>query len=237
MKAAIVIVTSLMGYALAAPASAASNAPPARSSRDVVCSRAAGRVFLACLKTPKHDEPSESLRERCYKERDDAKEGCLKVDGQQEVANAVSKKQAECAVSGNRVFAQCMKDKVLQKSKETREDCEKKRKNASEACIKGEELKPGQQETTPDEEAMQDCESESEELKPDQQETTPDEEAMQDCERRHLTRKRRRIETTPDEEATQDCESESEELKPDQQETTPDEEATQGCESESESTD
>ncbi|KAM3508911.1 hypothetical protein MY10362_000881 [Beauveria mimosiformis] len=162
MKAAIVIVASLMGYALAAPASADSNAPPASSSRDVICSRAAARVFLACLKKPNHDEPSESLRERCYKERDDAKEGCLGVDGQQEVAKANSKKQAECAVSGNRVFAQCMKDRVLKNSGEATEDCEKKRKTASEACIKGEELKPDQQGTTPDkEEETQDCESKS----------------------------------------------------------------------------
>ncbi|KAM0742708.1 hypothetical protein ACQRIT_002885 [Beauveria bassiana] len=151
MKAANVILASLMGHALAAPASAESNAPASGSPEDI-CLQASTRVFDQCFQTRQRDETLDSLRERCNKERDDAKKGCLDVEVQNGTVvdgNDARKKKAECAVPGNRAFAQCMKDKVLKKSGETREDCEKKRENASEACIKGEQVKPDQGEAIP----------------------------------------------------------------------------------------
>ncbi|EFZ04535.1 hypothetical protein X797_012400 [Metarhizium robertsii] len=144
MKAAAIILASLMGHALAAPVSTESNAP-APGSRDDICLQASVKVFDKCFETPQRDEPADSLRERCNKEREDAKKGCLDVEVQNGTVvdgNDARKKKAQCAVPGNRAFSQCMKDMVLKKSGETREDCEQERKIASEACIKGEKPKP-----------------------------------------------------------------------------------------------
>ncbi|KGQ09100.1 hypothetical protein BBAD15_g5561 [Beauveria bassiana D1-5] len=160
MKVASVIVTSLMGYALAAPASVDSNAPttsvasnapattntsPASNSPETTCLRASSRLFLACVNAPKRDEPSDVLRERCTKERDEAKAECLGRDGNTEVLEFERKQKAECAVPVNRTFAQCKKDKVL---KGIEADCENNRKKELAECYKSKGLKPDQ-ETTP----------------------------------------------------------------------------------------
>ncbi|KAF1734864.1 hypothetical protein CRV24_003782 [Beauveria bassiana] len=89
MRAATIVLASLMGHALAAPASAcfeqkgAKSNTPAPGSRGDICIQASGKVFDACLKTRQRDEPGDSLRERCNKERDNAKKGCLNVQVQQ----------------------------------------------------------------------------------------------------------------------------------------------------------
>ncbi|KAF1730607.1 hypothetical protein CRV24_008676 [Beauveria bassiana] len=89
MRAATIVLASLIGHALAAPASAcfeqkgAKSNTPAPGSRGDICIQASGKVFDACLKTRQRDEPGDSLRERCNKERDDAKKGCLNVQVQQ----------------------------------------------------------------------------------------------------------------------------------------------------------
>ncbi|KAM3545836.1 hypothetical protein ARSEF1564_001300 [Beauveria bassiana] len=174
MKVASVIVTSLMGYALAAPASVDSNTPtttvasnaptttntlPASKRPETICLRASSKLFLACVKEPKRDEPSDVLRERCTKERDEAKAECLERDGKTEVLEDEKKNKAECAVSVNRTFAQCKKDKVL---KSIKADCENNRKNELAECYKSKGLKPDQ-ETTPG----------TEEVTPGTEEATP----------------------------------------------------------------
>ncbi|KAF1730601.1 hypothetical protein CRV24_008670 [Beauveria bassiana] len=79
MKAAIIILTSLMGDALAAPASAKSNVP-ASGSRDDICLQASLKVFYKCFETRQRDEPPDSLREGCSKRAMNAKKGCLDVE-------------------------------------------------------------------------------------------------------------------------------------------------------------
>lgn len=151
MKSATIIIASLMGSALAAPAGPASNAP-APGSREDICIQTSAKVFDKCFETRQRDEPADSLSERCNKERDDAKTSCLDNEVQNGTVtdgDAARKKKAECAVPGNRAFAQCMKDKVLQSSGQTREDCEKKRKDASEACINGGPAKPSPEKEAP----------------------------------------------------------------------------------------
>ncbi|EJP66625.1 LMW6DL protein [Beauveria bassiana ARSEF 2860] len=198
MKVAAVIITSLMGYALAAPVDVDSNAPatsvdsnasaptntpsaptstppapiktpPAPNSPEKICLSASAKVFLKCIKAPKRDEPKLDLHERCYKERDDAKASCLGHDAESELDDVDRKTEDVCTAPINRVFAQCKKDRVL---KGIQADCEKDRDNAREECVKNKGLKPDQQETTPG----------TEEATPDKEEATPDkEEATQSC--------------------------------------------------------
>ncbi|KAM0740513.1 hypothetical protein ACQRIT_005697 [Beauveria bassiana] len=190
MKVAAVIVTSLMGYALAAPAGVDSNAPttsvaspapatsntsPASNSPETICLRASSKLFLACVKAPKRDEPSDVLRERCTKERDEAKAECLGRDGNTEVLEFERKKKAECAVPVNRTFSQCKKDKVL---KGIEADCENNRKNELAECFKSKGLQPDQ-ETTP---GTEEVTPGTEEATPDKEEAAPvKEEATQSC--------------------------------------------------------
>ncbi|KAM3501454.1 hypothetical protein MY11210_009361 [Beauveria gryllotalpidicola] len=125
MKAATIILASLTGLALAAPAVEG----PTPGSDEDVCVQSSVTVFDKCLKTRQRDEPIESLRERCNEERDRTKQGC--------VQGAARQKEAECSKQGNRVFAQCMKDMVLNKSGKTRDDCEKKREETLGVCREG----------------------------------------------------------------------------------------------------
>ncbi|KAM3536269.1 hypothetical protein MY4038_000427 [Beauveria bassiana] len=215
MKFAAVIVTSLVGYALAAPVnvdsnasaptntpsaptstpSAPTNTPPAPTSTppEVICFEAGEKVFSICLKTPKHDEDPLNLRERCYTESVKARKACREPD--RKVQKAKEKKKAECTVQVNRVFSQCKKDKVLNKLKA---DCEVTRENALEEC-KNKGLKPDQQETTP---SKEEATPGTEEATPGTEEATPGtEEATPGTE-----------EATPDkEEAAESCPSEPEE--------------------------
>lgn len=140
MKAVIIILASLMGHALAAPASGKCNP----GSRQDICLQASNKVYFKCLEARHRDETPEGFSERCKKERADSKKDCLDDRG---VNETIRKKKAECANLGVRASIQCRKDND-KKSVETREDCEKKKKDVSAACIKGEQVKPVQAEPT-----------------------------------------------------------------------------------------
>ncbi|OAA71342.1 hypothetical protein ISF_01893 [Cordyceps fumosorosea ARSEF 2679] len=173
MKAATIVLAALMGHALAAPPGTDPKAPEA-GSKEAICLQASVAVFDKCFEARGQGfmpaAKIQELRERCNKERDDAKQDCLDVEevgGEILDKDAANKKKAECAVPGNRIFAQCMKDRFVNKSGETKEDCEKKRKEATEACIKGEqpakpeekeeEATPSESETADQQPELEDC--------------------------------------------------------------------------------
>ncbi|ATY58345.1 hypothetical protein A9K55_003426 [Cordyceps militaris] len=185
MKAAIIILASLMGHALAAPASGKCKtpapAPAPASSRETVCRQASDKVFAECVKTLQRDEP----QDRCNEKRDDAKKDCLDVafqDGTIVDGKDIRKKKAECAVPGNRAFSKCMTARFVANSDkktsgETLEDCNKKKEKAFEACMNDKQVEPAQAEGTKASQEETTKPPQEGVTKPDQEETKPPQEA------------------------------------------------------------